>query len=128
VIISNTNEWKTYITEYLGHDVLFTTLVWLHTKAHTALIIAEEEEQPEGQDEGRADEGEEGEPEGGVEGTTNELEEEEIETVAEGRADEGQKIPALIEQVERWWRSGSSGNERGWFWWRECSTGRMESD
>jgi hypothetical protein len=81
--------------------VSFTTLVRLHTKAHTALIIAEEEEQPEGQDEGRADEGEEGEPEGGVEGTTNELEEEEIETVAEGRAYEGQKIPALIEQVER---------------------------
>jgi hypothetical protein len=48
MIISNMNEWNTYITEALRRGGSFTMLLRLHTKAAaTEVVIVDEEEQPE---------------------------------------------------------------------------------
>jgi hypothetical protein len=71
-VVSNehfNHQWKTYITEAL--DVAERLIFW-HSfiLSHKLSIITEEEEKPEVQDEGRANEGEKHEPEGVAEGMT----------------------------------------------------------
>jgi hypothetical protein len=55
--ISNTNEWKIYINEDLEHCGLFTMLVRHHAKAQPIVEIVIEEEQVQGDAEGKVDEG-----------------------------------------------------------------------
>jgi hypothetical protein len=94
MLISNTNKRKAYITEASEHDRPFTMLVRHHTKSRpTAKVVTlKEEEQPEGEDGDRADEGQVEESEGEAEGMIDE--EEELEGVSEGRADERENSSA----------------------------------
>jgi hypothetical protein len=85
--ISNTNQWKSWITEAKGRGEPFDIVVQFIQKPQVPAILEEQvQEEPEGAHEATADEDEE-------------VDEERV--VAEGLADEGERIASIVEQTER---------------------------
>ena len=74
--ISNTNEWKVYINEAVEYGWPFTMLVQSHVRVQQSVEVVHQEEDSEGQAK--------------------------VEIpAADGIADEGERIPEIVEQMER---------------------------